>query len=295
VREAVRTAGVLQARGYVDELIALLADARLRGETIQALASYGTRILGTLTDLLLDPGLALPLRRQIPRVLHRIPDQRSVDALFRAVTAPDLILATNSLKALNKLRDQAPNLDYGSAALTALVHDEAKRYFELHTSLLPLRENDSGPATRLLARTLEDRLKITLDRVFRLLGLRYPPKQIYAVYLALNRPSDDEHATAIEFLDNVLERELKKVLLPLLDEDIVLAQHARDLFRIEPPDAETALRELIRGDDLWLSACAIAAAAELKARNLIEDVRAAGQKGGQEVARVAQYAEAALA
>jgi hypothetical protein len=105
----------------------------------------------------------------------------------------------------------------------------------------------------------------------------------------------DEHAAAIEFLDNVLERELKRVLLPLLDEDIVLAQHARDLFRIERPDAETALRELIRGDDVWLSSCAMAAAAELNARNLIEDVRAAGQKGGQEVAQVAQYAEAALA
>ena len=55
------------------------------------------------------------------------------------------------------------------------------------------------------------------------------------------------------------------------------------------------MRELIRGDDVWLSACAMAAAAELNARNLIEDVRAAGQKGGQEVAQVAQYAEAALA
>jgi len=295
VREAVRTAGVLQARGYVDELIALLADSRLRGETIEALASYGTRILGTLTDLLQDPSAPLLIRRQIPRVLHRILDQRSVDALFGAVTAPDLILATNALKGLNKLRDRAPNLDYGSEGLTALVHDEAKRYFELHTSLLPLRETESGPATRLLVRTLEDRLKITLDRVFRLLGLRYPPKQIYAAYLAINRPSVDEHAAAIEFLDNVLERELKKVLLPLLDEDIVLAQHARNLFRIERPDAETALRELIRSDDVWLSACAMAAAAELNARNLIEDVRAAGQKGGQEVAQVAHYAEAALA
>jgi AAA family ATP:ADP antiporter len=176
-----------------------------------------------------------------------------------------------------------------------MVHDEAKHYFELHTSLLPLRENEGGPATGLLVRTLEDRLKMTLDRVFRLLGLRYPPKQIYAAYLAINRPSPDEHATAIEFLDNVLERELKRVLLPLLDEDIVLAQHARDLFRIERPNAETALRELIRGDDVWLSSCAMAAAAELNARNLIEDVRAAGQKGGQEVAQVAHYAEAALA
>jgi AAA family ATP:ADP antiporter len=294
-REAIRTAGVLEAREYVDELIALLADPQLRGETIQAIASYGTGILGTLTDLLDDPSAPLPLRRQIPRALYRIPDQRSVDALFRAVKAPDLILATNVLKALNKLRDKAPNLDYGSAELTALVYAEAKRYFELHTSLLPLRENGSGPAARLLARTLEERLKITLDRVFRLLGLRYPPKQIYAAYVALNKPSTDEHAAAIEFLDNVLERELKKILLPLLDEDVVLPQHARELFRIERPDAETALREMIRGDDVWLSACAIAAAAELKVHNLIGDVRAAGKKGGQEVAQVAQGAEAALA
>jgi AAA family ATP:ADP antiporter len=294
-REAIRTAGILRGREYVDELIALLADARLRGEAIESIVCYESGILGTLTDILADPDSPVSVRRQIPRVLRRIPDQRSVGALFDAVNAPDLILRTNVLKALNRLRENAPGLDYGGVDVTALVHQEAKHYFELHTSLAPLRQNGGGPASRLLVRTLDDRLNITLERVFRLLGLRYPPKQIYAAYLALKRSSGDEHAAAIEFLDNVLERELKKVLLPLLDEDAVLAQHARDLFRIECPDAEAALRELIRGDDAWLSACAMAAAAELKARSLLGDVRAAKERGGREVAQVAQYAEGALA
>ena len=58
-----------------------------------------------------------------------------------------------------------------------------------------------------------------LERLFRLLGLKYPPKEMHAAYLALHRKKTDEYTAAIEFLDNVLERELKRILLPLLDED----------------------------------------------------------------------------
>lgn len=294
VQEAVRTAGVLCGREYVTELISLFADPRLRGEVVDAMVCYGSRIVGTLADILDDANAPIAVRRQIPRVLHRIPEQRCVDELFRVLTAPDLILRTNVLKALSKLREKAPDLEYGAGTLIGFVHEEAKRYFELHSTLAPLCENGSGPATRLLIRTLEDRLKVTLDRVFRLLGLRYPPKQIYAAYVAVNARSGDDHAAAVEFLDNVLEREFKRVLLPLLDEDAVMAQHGRDLFRIERKDAEAALRELIRGDDAWLAVSAIAAAGELKARNLIDDVRAAARRSGHEVAQVAQTAEAAL-
>jgi len=218
-----------------------------------------------------------------------------VETLFDAIRSNDLLLRTNVLKGLNRLRDSAPGLNYGDESLQRMVHEEARYYFEIHAALKPLRNGNGGRATRLLVRTLEDRLSSTLERVFRLIGLRYPPKQIYGAYLAVKQESGEDHAAALEFLDNTLERELKRVLLPLLDEDAVLAQRGRELFRIESRTAESALRELIRSDDAWLAACAIAAAAELKFHNLLDEIRAAAVGAGRDVAEVAKRAESALA
>ena len=133
------------------------------------------------------------------------------------------------------------------------VLDEAKLYFELHAAIVPFRQYESPPkATGLLVRTLEDRLQATLERLFRLLGLRYPPRQIYAAYRAIERRSGEDFSAALDFLDNVLERDLKRVMLALLDEDAVLAQHGEELFRVKARDLSGALQWLIHSGDMWL-------------------------------------------
>lgn len=294
-RQAIRTAGALQSRQYLEPVFRALASLQLRGEAITALANFGPKLIGTLEDVLADDAQPLAVRRRIPRVLERIPEQRSVDVLMRALPTSDLVLRAAVLKALNKLRDAAPHLEYDMKTSAQQVLEEAKYYFELHAALAPLRDCDSpGRATSLLIRTLEDRLRATLERLFRLLGLRYPPNQIKAAYLAIHRRTGEDFMAAVDFLDHVLERELKRVLLPLLDEDAVLAQHALELFRIEQKDVPGALQSLLHSGDPWLTACAIAAAAELRLRELAHDVRHAGDACGYDVAEVARAAEAAL-
>ena len=233
VAEACRTAATLQNRVYLDSLLRLLASSRMRGAAMEALAGYGERIVGTLGDVLLDTTTPTAVRRQIPRVLQKIPAQRSVDVLFQAYDEPNLTVRTAALKSLNALRDRSPRLTFGRESLQQFILRETKYYYEMAAALSPFRENHDTPAARLLAETLEERLRNTLERLFRLLGLKYPPKEMHAAYLALNRKKTDEYTAAIEFLDNVLERELKRILLPLLDEDSRIIQSGRDLFGVE--------------------------------------------------------------
>lgn len=136
---------------------------------------------------------------------------------------------------------------------------------------------------------------MALERLFRLLGLRYPPKEIYSSYLALSSTQREEVAAAVEFLDTVLERDIKKILMPLLDAPEHLPARARDLFGVEFREAESALRELIRSRDPWLAACAIAAAAELQLRNLAGEIAEAAGEAEPEVGEVARAAQEALA
>jgi AAA family ATP:ADP antiporter len=296
VAAALRAAGMTGNRVYLQAILPRLADARLRGAAIESLAAYGTRIAGTIGDILEDEGSPIEIRRQLPRVLKAVPEQRSVETLIRHISHPHLTLRSAVLKALNSLRETKPGLDYGSAFVTRQILNEARYYFELSAILAPFRDRkDSHSAAGLLAASIEERLKETLERLFRLLGLRYPPKEIYAAYLAVHHGRRDQYATALEFLDNVLDRELKRFLLPLLDDSAHMMERGRGLFGVEAKTAEQAVRELIRSGDSWLAACAMAAAAELKFRELAPDIVEAARGAGAEVNEVALSARAALA
>jgi AAA family ATP:ADP antiporter len=291
---ACRTAAALQNRAYLDGLLRHLGNSRLRGVAIECLAAYGDRIAGTLGDVLLDETMPEPVRRQVPRVLQRIPSQRSVDVLLQALALEDLTIRSGILRALNSLREKNPNLVYGRESVLRHIHREARYYFEMNAALEPFRERTETPTARLLVCTIEARLKSTLERLFRLIGLRYPPKDIYAAYRALNHRKSEEYTAALEFLDNVLERELKRVLLPLLDDDVQVGQTGRELYGIELKDTRSGIRDLIRSGDSWLVACAIATAVELKLNDLTADIEPLCAYAGTEVSQVAKSAVAAL-
>ena len=111
--------------------------------------------------------------------------------------------------------------------------------------------------------------------------------------MAVNRKRPEQYTAAIEFLDNVLDREQKRIVLPLLDESSLTAA-GRDLFGIEAKTAASAVRDLLHSRDGWLTACAMATAAELKLTELEEEIRQVAGAAGAEVAAVARSAAAAL-
>ncbi len=294
---ACRAAGALHNRAYLHGLVQALVNARLRGDAIAALAEYGPAIAGTLSDVLVDDSVTVRIRRQIPRVLKNIPHQRSVDVLLAQVGHQDLGIRSAVLKALNSLREAVPNLNFENTFVTEQIMAEARYYFQLNAAFEPFRKRDNGhhTATSLMARTIEERLRNTLERLFRLLGLRYPPKEIYAAYRAVASQQHEQSTAALEFLDTTLERNLKRFLLPLLDAPDNVNERGRELFGLEPRTAEEAIREMIRSHDPWLVACAMAAAAELKLKNLAPEIAQAAEDSEAEVSEVARSAEAALA
>jgi ATP/ADP translocase len=296
VAAAVRAAGNRRERVYLHAVVRRLGDAHLRGLALDALVAYGHTIAGSLADILEDATLPAGVRRQIPRVLKRIPHQRSVDVLLHALAHQDVAIRAGVLKALNRLRETAPHLNYDPRLISSEIVNEARFYVELHAALEPFRHDYSGrPATNLLRRTIEERLKQSLERVFRLLGLRYPPKEIYSAYLAVSGRETEQAAAALEFLEQVLERELKRVLVPLLDAPDHILERGREVFGIEPKNITVALRELIACTDPWLAACAMAAAAELRLRPLSSDIAEAAKRAQPDVYQVSVSALEALA
>ncbi|HWD99534.1 MAG TPA: hypothetical protein VG345_10870, partial [Bryobacteraceae bacterium] len=295
VREAVLSAAKLRDRSLVFALLPLVARSGLRADVLEAIASYGDGICGTVSDLLNDESLPVRVRRQAPRILKLIRTQRSVDVLVQAIGHGNLSIRESVLRALNSIRNRRPDLDFHQAFVTDQILAEARYYFELNAALRPFVEQTAPrSAAGLLARTIEQRLEQAVERLFRLLGLRYPPVEIYSVYLAWSSGRGDELGAALEFLDETLDRDLKRVVLPMLDQPEHVEELGRRLFGCAPQTAESAIRELIDSGDPWIVACAIAAARELKLSELLPQIRQASRNASESVRRIADEAVAVL-
>jgi AAA family ATP:ADP antiporter len=129
-----------------------------------------------------------------------------------------------------------------------------------------------------------------MERIFRLLGLAYPPEDIYSAYLGIVSDRKAMRASAVEFLDNLLKSDLKKYLLPIVDEvsmDLA-ARRGRELFGIAIFTRDEAVRFVLESADPWLRACAIFAAGDSVSGEVEERVRAAARDSDRIVRETAQ-------
>jgi len=107
------------------------------------------------------------------------------------------------------------------------------------------------PVFSLLMQAIAERLQHRLERIFRLLGLIYSPNDIYSVYYDCQiKPS--LRPAAIEFLDNLLDAQLKETVVPLLEGAFEPENgiHARE--PVLSSSRRAALVILITGEDPWL-------------------------------------------
>jgi AAA family ATP:ADP antiporter len=116
------------------------------------------------------------------------------------------------------------------------IFDEANDYVDTLTYLysqakvnkkFAISESDHATderatkARELLVEALEQRLDHNLERIFRLLGLKYPPEDIENAYAGIKSNKPDVRINAVEFLDNLLEMNLKKVIIPIAETALV--------------------------------------------------------------------------
>jgi ATP/ADP translocase len=257
--EALLAMGKTHDREYVPTLINTLGDRHRRRTARAALVEYGDAVVGTLSDILGDERSDIMIRRYLPLVFNDIPTQKSVDALTAAITGVDSSVRFRIIKALNKLRRRYPDLKIEDKAIDNAFVEETKIYYEiLQISALQKRPGGSE-AEALLARALDERLTFNLERIFRLLGLSHPPRDIHSAYLGIVSAEKSRHASAVEFLDNVVGRNVKKYLFPIIDRisESVAIKRGQELFGFEVETREEALIRLMRGPDAWLKACAL--------------------------------------
>ncbi len=189
---------------FVPALVSLLGHRVLKSAARDTLVSYGEDVLGPLVHFLQDRDEQRWVRRHIPATLARIPARASMDALLGALDEPDGFLRYKVIDAIERAASRSSGARVPRAADRSARPQGEARYYTYLTLRYNIVTRDAGASRSLLVRALDDKLERTLDRIYRLLGLLYPWKDVAAARYAIEQPDGRARAGAVEYLDNLL-------------------------------------------------------------------------------------------
>lgn len=228
-----------------------MADPSLRGSAREALSAAGVDIVELCAQRLSDPGEQLGIRRNVPSVLARIPDQRSVQILLAAAADRQTSreIQFQALKALNRLRarnDSALTFERAAVlSMTGAEVEEAVRYASLGAALDRVTERE--PGVQLLDMAVGEAWEDRREATFRLLGLVFPSDEVYRSHSVLTRTDERARANALEWLERTLGHGTFNSVVP------VLAGEPEGGSELDFADLEAVLDDLVAEPEPWLS------------------------------------------
>jgi len=228
---AIHAAGSTLNPAFIPLLVSFLPNKKMRLVAVAALQNYGQQILPTLVLMVKNHEISIEVARFLPIVLKSFRSQDSVKYLFELLEDRDLTVRLEVIRALSELKADDEHLQFKNTKIVSSIYEECKLYHNtlsaMHTQIIVSYRNrkkskeaitpEERDARASLLELLERRLDAGLERIFKLLGLKYKQNDITIAYAGLVSEKQEARTNAIEFLDNLLSGELKRKLLPIIE------------------------------------------------------------------------------
>ncbi|NIO47950.1 MAG: MFS transporter [Candidatus Aminicenantes bacterium] len=212
---AIESAARLKRREHVPALIYKLHNPLTREDACTALEKYGERIVGTLSDYLRDYDEDFGLRREVASVLARIPIQDSADFLAWELAEDDGDMDPELIDALDRIRSRKPDIQVQEEVIKTKIFKEIKKYYQI---LIKFYDQKSKAKKPKISEKLSENLAASMMNVFKLLGLIYPHEDIFRAYQNIRTGTKDSVDYAVELLDNILPKQIRDIVFPLIEE-----------------------------------------------------------------------------
>ncbi len=274
--EAMRSVRALASSDHLftPTLIALLGNRELKSDARETLVGYGSSVVPMLGHFMQETEENIWVRRHIPATLARIPCQESMDVLMTGLTESDGFLQYKSLAAFEKLNRDNSHLTFESEPIEHRAIIESDSYFRWLNLYYSLFVRGQLPIDTVLAHTLNQKMSRRVDRIYLLLGLLHPWKDIAAARWSIDHGTNRAKSSAFEYLDNILNSHFRNRLMPVL-EDLPLDEkvsRGNAIIKARPTGVEDTLRELINDEDQIVAAAAIDLVREQQLWSLADDV-----------------------
>lgn len=225
-KAAILATGESLEERWVYSLIDFLSEPDYRPNAVAVLVQYGERLSTILPKFLRENLLEIEDVRRLPKVLEKINSVRIVDLLFALIEKfhpQDLELRLEVMKSLNRMQLVFPQLKmpvkriYRHILVEVNTSTQCISNLEVQQGLVVKDQGERRSARQGVIQLLRKRQQGNLNRLFRLLGMRYPPADIIPAYRGLCSDDPGEKASALEFMDIMLEKRLKQLLLPVME------------------------------------------------------------------------------
>lgn len=306
VNQAIESAGNTFNPEFIKPLAGFLNQDAYKVKAKDALQNYGPAILDNLAEVIKLDLWSIDIKRHIPSIIEHFGLQQSVELLFAMLDNGDIGLRLEALRSLNVLKSQHPNLRFHKKDVLRRILSEAHLYLETLTALYAQAKaknsEEKTPAMdftekQLEARSslvdlLERRLDGNLERIFWLLGLRYPSEDMISIYQGIQSKKPEMRINAVEFLDNLLETNLKRVLIPIVE--TVLLENVSEVviknLNLKIPDEFQCFSMLLAGKDVKIILAVLYLIAQQRNKKYIPLVSNYTQSKNQKVKTFAKQA-----
>ncbi|MDE3740290.1 MFS transporter [Maribacter polysaccharolyticus] len=217
---------------FIDCIISHLSGKEVRKTALEALYNYGDPIIDILIAKVREDVVDLEDANHIVLVIEKFASQKAVNSLLKLTEGTEHSIKMEAIEALRRLKWKHPNLKITDKSIITKIVDECQLYqitlSAIHSQILVQYKKksvtiapDEVEARNNLIRLLEQRLDRQLERIFKFLGVKYPPSDVDPLLDIILKGKEEQRIHAIEFLDNILNYQLKSVLIPITESVLV--------------------------------------------------------------------------
>ena len=236
VKHAIKAAGITANQQFLEMILEYIADKEYRKVAIKALKNYGPGITTTILELDKAEDLRDNVKQYLPKVVQAFNTQGAIRILIRLLRSRDVVIRYEASKSLIKLRSKNKKLFFNKRLFKTEILNESKYYKETLDAIASIQntikqsENDvvekDSDTEVLIAReglidVLDEQLELSLKCIFKLLSLVYDETDIEVTYSGLFSDIKEARVNALEFLDNLLQNQLKASVFPLIEYSVI--------------------------------------------------------------------------
>jgi hypothetical protein len=300
--------GALQRSDLVEQALPALAREDLHADALPAVVALGEAVVPRLGELLSDEGdsgtgngrgangknvsdsgvngsgvsgsgvngsgkLDAAVRREIPLVLAHIGGSEARRILTDHLLEADVILRFRVIAALNKLHQLHPDIELDRRPIEMVLTAEIMGHYRSYQIMGKL--GDAFEHADPVALSLKQSMDHEVERIFRLMQLRWPQTDMYSAYVGLQSQNPSVRANALEFLDNILQPQVRSLIVPLLDSQVSVRERvalANNLLGMAVETPEQAVSALVASDDPWMRASGAYAIGMLRLTSLAPEL-----------------------
>ncbi len=227
---------------FINAIISHLSVKDHRKSAVEALYIYGDPIIDILLKKIKNETIDLEDAIYAVLVIEKFASQKAINTLIKLTDDTEHVIKIEAIEALKRLKWKYPNLLIKDRFIVDKILDECNLYQNtlslIHSQIViqykkktqnPETKEENDARIKLIA-LLESRLDRQLQRIFRFLGIKYPPGDVDPILNSILKGKEEQRIHAIEFLDNILDSQLKKELIPVA-ESILMESISEDIIK----------------------------------------------------------------